>query len=98
MMRITYAAKQPVSKGKPMDQTLYSLSSLVTLVGGTWPPSCLDITVTNFTCTTTNDVLVLEAEVDIHDLPVKSVKKLTFLLSLTDSQLQLTDVLTIFIS
>ncbi|KAF6515803.1 hypothetical protein HZS61_004544 [Fusarium oxysporum f. sp. conglutinans] len=54
-MGITYIAEQPESKGKPLDQAVYSLSTLVNLLGGTWPSDFPDIVVTKFTCNTKND-------------------------------------------
>lgn len=86
MMGITYAAEQPVSKSMPMDQAVYSLSSLVTSMGGTWPTSFPDITVTKFTCNTSNGVLAIQAEVDISLLPARSDEALKFFMSLFNSQ------------
>ncbi|KIL85207.1 hypothetical protein FAVG1_11636 [Fusarium avenaceum] len=86
IMGIVYAAEQPVSKSMPMDQAVYSLSSLVTSMGGTWPTGFPDITVTKFTCNTSNGVLAIQAEVDISLLPAKSDEELKFFMSLFDSQ------------
>ncbi|KAM0260028.1 hypothetical protein ACHAPA_010474 [Fusarium lateritium] len=90
MMGITYTAEQPVSKTMPMDQAVYSLSSLVISMGGAWPSGCPDITVTKFTCNTSNGVLAIQAEVDLSVLPAKSDEALKFFMSLFDSkQLQI---------
>ncbi|KAG5657982.1 hypothetical protein KAF25_006933 [Fusarium avenaceum] len=86
IMGIAYAAEQPVSKYRPMDQAVYSLSSLVTSMGGTWLTGFPDITVTKFTCNTSNGVLANQAEVDIRLLPAKSDEELKFFRSLFDSQ------------
>ncbi|KAI0164187.1 hypothetical protein GGR57DRAFT_278224 [Xylariaceae sp. FL1272] len=86
MMRITYTAELPESKGKPLDQALYSLSSLVTQLGGSWPSDFPDIVVTNFTCNTQNDVLAIRAEIDLSKLPAQSDQALQFFGSLFDVQ------------
>ncbi|WZH44086.1 hypothetical protein QYS62_005102 [Fusarium acuminatum] len=86
IMGIVYAAEQPVSKSMPMDQAVYSLSSLVTSMGGSWPTGFPDVTVTKFTCNTSNGVLAIQAEVDISLLPAKSDEALNFFTSLFDSQ------------
>ncbi|KAH8646928.1 hypothetical protein BGZ60DRAFT_391600 [Tricladium varicosporioides] len=82
MMGITYMAELPVSKGKPLDQALYSLSTVVTLLGGTWPSDFPDIVVTKFTCDTKNDVLAIRAEIDLKKLPAQSDQALQFFGSL----------------
>ncbi|KAM0542999.1 hypothetical protein ACHAO7_009602 [Fusarium culmorum] len=92
LMGITYAAEQPVSKSMPMDQAVYSLSSLVTSMGGTWPSGLPDITVTKFTCSTSNGVLALQAMVDKSLLPAKSDEALTFFMSLFSSKLLLISI------
>ncbi|KAH6968093.1 hypothetical protein DER45DRAFT_620605 [Fusarium avenaceum] len=86
IMGIAFAAEQPVSKYRPMDQAVYSLSSLVTSMGGTWPTGFPDITVTKFTCNTSNGVLAIQAEVDVRLWPAKSDEELKFFRSLFDSQ------------
>lgn len=86
MMGITYAAEQPESKGKPMDQALYSLSTLATLLGGTWPDFLPDIVVTKFTCNTNNDVLAIRAGIDLKKLPAQSDAALQFFGSLFNVQ------------
>ena len=86
MMGITYTAEQPESKGKPLDQAVYSLSTLVTLLGGTWPSDFPDIVVTKFTCNTQNDVLAIQAEIDLIKLPAQSDDALQFFGSLFDVQ------------
>ncbi|KAI6764054.1 hypothetical protein HG530_007843 [Fusarium avenaceum] len=86
IMGIAYAAEQPVSKSMPMDQAVYSLSSLVTSMGGTWPTGFPDITMTKFTCNTSNGVLAIQAEVNISLLLAKSDEELKFFMSLFDSQ------------
>lgn len=82
MMGITYEAELPISKGKPLDQAVYSLSTVVTLLGGTWPPDFPDIVVTKFTCNTQNDVLAIRAEIDLKKLPAQSDQALQFFGSL----------------
>ncbi|KAF9772786.1 hypothetical protein IL306_009471 [Fusarium sp. DS 682] len=82
MMGITYIAEQPASKGKPMDQAVYSLSTLVKLLGGTWPSHFPDIVVTKFTCNTKNDVLAIQAGIDLKKLPAQSDEALQFFGSL----------------
>ncbi|KAM0342396.1 hypothetical protein ACHAPU_009583 [Fusarium lateritium] len=86
MMGITYTAQLPETKGKPMDQALYSLSTLATLLGGTWPDFLPDIVVTNFTCNTVNDVLSIRAEIDLKKLPAQSDAALQFFGSLFNVQ------------
>ncbi|KAK6544757.1 hypothetical protein TWF694_001440 [Orbilia ellipsospora] len=86
MMGITYNAEDPESKGKPMNQALYSLSTLATLLGATWPDFFPDIVVTKFTCNTRNDVLSLQAEIDLKKLPAQSDEALQFFGSLFSVQ------------
>ncbi|KAF4988844.1 hypothetical protein FGRMN_9518 [Fusarium graminum] len=86
MMGITYTAQLPDTKGKPIDQALYSLSTLATLLGGTWPDFIPDIVVTKFTCNTVNDVLSIRAEIDLKKLPAQSDAALQFFGSLFDVQ------------
>ena len=78
MMGITYAAEQLQSKGQPMDQVVYSLSTVVTLLGGTWPSDFPDIVMTKFTCNTENDILAILAEIDLDKLPAQSDAALKF--------------------
>ncbi|KAF4780031.1 hypothetical protein HER10_EVM0008743 [Colletotrichum scovillei] len=91
MMAIAYTAEQAQGKGKLSAPALYSLKTLVPLLGGTWPASLPDIVVTSFTCNTTNnDVLVLRAGIDLKKLPAKSDDALQFFGSLfTVQQLQM---------
>ncbi|KAM0559794.1 hypothetical protein ACHAPJ_003741 [Fusarium lateritium] len=86
MMGITYQAEQPESKGKPMDQALYSLSTLATLLGASWPEFLPDIVVTKFTCNTNNDILSLQAGIDLKKLPAQSDEALQFFGSLFNVQ------------
>ncbi|KAF4446686.1 hypothetical protein F53441_9728 [Fusarium austroafricanum] len=86
MMGITYQAEQPESKGKPMDQALYSLSTLATLLGASWPEFLPDIVVTKFTCNTDNDILFLLAGIDLKKLPAQSDQALQFFGSLFNVQ------------
>ncbi|KAG5812118.1 hypothetical protein H9Q74_004404 [Fusarium xylarioides] len=86
MMGIAYTAEQPESKGKPMDQALYSLSTLATLLGATWPEFLPDIVVTKFTCNTDNDRLALQAGIDLKKLPAQSDEALQFFGSLFNVQ------------
>ncbi|KAI5462757.1 hypothetical protein BGZ63DRAFT_422176 [Mariannaea sp. PMI_226] len=86
MMGITYTAEQPEAKGKPLNQALYSLSTLATLLGGTWPSFLPDIVVTKFTCNTHNDVLALQAGIDLKKLPAQSDAALQFFGSLFNVQ------------
>ncbi|KAF5027095.1 hypothetical protein F66182_807 [Fusarium sp. NRRL 66182] len=87
MMGITYTAELPPAKAKPMDQAVYALSTLVNFLGGTWPPGFPDIVVTNFTCNTQNDVLAIQADIDLKKLPARSDEALQFFGSLFDVQL-----------
>ncbi|KAK1539096.1 uncharacterized protein CCOS01_00410 [Colletotrichum costaricense] len=91
MMGIAYTAEQPEAKSKPSTQALYSLKTLVQLLGGTWPVSLPDIVVTSFTCNTTNnDVLAIRAGIDLKKLPAQSDDALQFFGSLfTVQQLQM---------
>jgi NACalpha-BTF3-like transcription factor len=82
MMGVTYMASLPKSKGKPMEQAMYSLSTVVTLLGGTWPSGIPDIVVTKFTCNTLHDVLYIRAEIDLKKLPAQSDQALQFFGSL----------------
>ena len=82
ILGISYAGEQPASKSKPLDQAVYSLSSLATLLGGSWPSGFPDIVVTNFTCNTQNDVLAIQATIDLDKLPAQSDDALKFFGSL----------------
>ncbi|KAG4276858.1 hypothetical protein FPRO04_14257 [Fusarium proliferatum] len=84
MMGITYIAEQPASKSKPLDQAVYSLSTLVDLLGGTWPSDFPDIVVTKFTCNTKNEVLAIRAGINLKKLPAQSDEALQFFGSLFD--------------
>lgn len=86
MMGITYTAEVPISKGKPLDQAVYSLSTVVTLLGGTWQSEFPDIVVTKITCNTQNDVLAIQAEIDLTKLPAQSDQALKFFGSLFNVQ------------
>ncbi|SPJ84036.1 uncharacterized protein FTOL_10552 [Fusarium torulosum] len=86
MMAITYTAELPEVKGKPMDQAVYSLSTLAKLLGGTWPDFLPDIVVTKFTCNTDNDVLAIKAMIDLKKLPAQSDAALQFFGSLFNVQ------------
>ena len=86
MIALTYMAELPATKGKPLDQAVYSLSTLVTMLGGTWPSDFPDIVVTNFTCNTKNDVLAILAEIDLNKLPAQSDQVLQFFGSLFSVQ------------
>ena len=87
MMSITIAAEQPESKGKPLDQAVYSLSQLAKLLGGDWPADFPDIVLTKFTCDTQNDVLAIRGEIDLSKLPAQSDQALQFFGSLFDVHL-----------
>jgi hypothetical protein len=82
ILGISYAGEQPASKSKPLDQAVYSLSSLATLLGGSWPSGFPDIVVTNFNCDTQNDVLAIKATIDVDKLPAQSDEALQFFGSL----------------
>ena len=69
MMGITYAAKTPETVAKPAEQATYSLSKLISLLGGTWPGELPDIIVSDFTCNTKNDVLTIGMQLDVSQLP-----------------------------
>lgn len=86
MMGITYAAEHPNSKGKPLDQAIYSLSMLVKLLGGSWPDGFSDIAVNKFICDTANDKLAIRVEIDLDKLPAQSDQALKFFGSLFDVQ------------
>ncbi|KAF4452849.1 s-layer domain [Fusarium albosuccineum] len=86
MMGILYKALQPESKEKPLDQAVYLLSTLVALLGGTWPSELPEIVVTKFTCNTHNDVLAIQAGIDLKKLPARSDEALQFFGSLFDVQ------------
>ncbi|KAL5371111.1 hypothetical protein DPSP01_014483 [Paraphaeosphaeria sporulosa] len=86
MMGITYAAEHPDSKGKPLDQAVYSLSTLVKLLGGSWPDGFPDIAVSKFICDTANDKLAIRVEIDLDKLPAQSDQALKFFGSLFNVQ------------
>lgn len=78
--------EQPESKGEPLDQAFYSLRTLATLMGGTWPSDFPDIVVTKFTCKTEDKVLSVEAEIDLSKLPAQTDEALKFFGSLFNVQ------------
>ncbi|KAI3547934.1 hypothetical protein CSPX01_03511 [Colletotrichum filicis] len=83
MMGIAYTAEQPEAKSKPSTHALYSLKTLVPLLGGTWPVLLPDIVVTSFTYNTTdNDVLAIRAGIDLKKLPAQLDNGLQFFGSL----------------
>ncbi|TDZ24560.1 hypothetical protein Cob_v002232 [Colletotrichum orbiculare MAFF 240422] len=84
MMAIAYTAQQPKTRGKPLGRALFSLSALVTLLGGTWPSFLPDIVVAKFTCNTHSHVLAIQVEIDLEKLPAQSDAALRFFGSLFD--------------
>ncbi|TDZ36427.1 hypothetical protein C8035_v001765 [Colletotrichum spinosum] len=84
MMAIAYTAQQSKTRGKPLDRALFSLSALVTLLGGTWPSFLPDIVVAKFTCNTHSHVLAIQVEIDLEKLPAQSDAALRFFGSLFD--------------
>ena len=86
MMGITYEAQLPETKGQPLDQALYSLSSLVDHLGGVWPSEFPNIVLTKFTCDTKNDILSIRGEIDLKKLPAQSDQALQFFGSLFSVQ------------
>ncbi len=72
MMGITYKALHPDCVSKKPEQAVYSLSLLVTYLGGKWPAGFPDIAVTNFNCCFQNNVLELTVDVDLTTLPFES--------------------------
>lgn len=72
MMAIAYTAMNPESAAKPPAEATYSLSGLVTLMGGKWPDGMPDITVSHFTCNTQNGVVDIWFQIDISCLPFET--------------------------
>ncbi|MBE7171980.1 MAG: hypothetical protein INR73_15445 [Williamsia sp.] len=68
MMAVAYTIKNPSPAAAPS----YSLSRLVSLMGGTWPSALPDISVTQFTCNTDTCVLAISAQVDLTNLPAET--------------------------
>lgn len=72
MMAITYVAQHPETIAQPPQQATYSLSKLVTLMGGQWPDGMADISVSHFKCTNKNSQLDFSMQVDVSQLPYGS--------------------------
>lgn len=72
MMTVAYTAMHPESIAMPPQDAQYSLSKLVALMGGNWPDGMPDISVSNFTCNTQNDVVDIWVQIDISSLPFES--------------------------
>ncbi|WP_419803290.1 hypothetical protein [Mucilaginibacter sp.] len=72
MMGLVYAAQHPDTKSKPPAQAIYSLSTLVECLGGSWHEGMADITISNIVCSTKDNVLDIKGTIDISNLPFKS--------------------------
>lgn len=72
MMGISFAARTSARKEQPQPQTTYSLSRLMTLLGGAWPAAWPDITLSNLSCGTQNGLPDVQAEIDLRQLPPES--------------------------
>lgn len=54
--------------GSSPNSASYKLSAICDYLGGTWPPGFPDITITNFTCSTVNDTLLINGDVDFSSI------------------------------
>jgi hypothetical protein len=76
MMGISFAARTSARKEQPLPQTTYSLSRLMTLLGGAWPGALPDIILRNLNCSTQNGIPNIQAEIDEEQLPAGSALSL----------------------
>ncbi|MDA0178783.1 phage tail tape measure protein [Solirubrobacter phytolaccae] len=54
---------------QPPDRATYSLQTLCSLWGGTWPSGLPDVEVSNFACSDANDVFLFSCDIDLTTLP-----------------------------
>ncbi len=76
MMAIAAKARTPAQPGpskpapaQPVQNASYRLSTLCNYLGGNWPQGFPDVTVTNFTCSTANESIVVGGDIQTSDLP-----------------------------